>query len=286
MEVPSAPRTDLIAIQLHTRHLIALVSAAMRVVSLPAFIYFALYTACSTTASPVAGAIPSTFVLAPLHTPPPPPVPAGTVSTQSHIISDSYLVVLQDHLEEHEVDRHHAHVHALHQHDRKLRLMTSESADGEADHLEGIVHKYNIGKKANKAARKALKGYSGKFSPATLDAIRAMRDVKYVEKDSLVWTTDIERDAPWVSDGLSASCLNFWSADPALQRPKGTRQDLSPQASQLRHLLPLRIRRGRWARCRRLHHRHVSVQSQSVSTAWKLTRPSFRQWNQYRARRV
>jgi cerevisin len=171
----------------------------MKVVALPAFLYVALFTTCS-VASPVSSAdIPSNFVLAPIHTPPPPPTPAGVVATESHIISDSYLIVLQDHLEEHEIDRHHAHVHALHQHDQKLRLMTSESASTpEVSPLEGLVHKFNIGRKANKAARKALKGYSGKFSSTTLDRIRAMKDVKYVERDSLVWASEIERGAPWV----------------------------------------------------------------------------------------
>lgn len=178
----------------------------MKVISLPSLLYVALYTACSATASPLnaAAGIPSTFVLAPLHTPPPPPAPVGTVSTQSHIISDSYLVVLQDHLEDHEVERHHAHVHALHQHHQQLVSAQSEGA-GAGPQLEGLVHKFNIGKKANKQARQALKGYSGKFNAATLDAIRAMRDVKYVEHDSVVWATEIERGAPWVRSNFTWS---------------------------------------------------------------------------------
>jgi cerevisin len=195
----------------------------MRTVALPAALFLALYTACS-NANPfprnALHAIPSDFTLAPLVTPPPPPHPSDSFDTDSHIIRDScapstalcytsrnlfptnphrYLIVLQDHLEPHEVDSHHAHVHSLHQADvrmRTLKALTEPSA-AVAD-LEGIVHKFSIGKKANKAARKALKGYAGKFSESTIDAIRAMKGVKFVERDSVVWASEVEKGAPWV----------------------------------------------------------------------------------------
>jgi cerevisin len=53
----------------------------------------------------------------------------------------------------------------------------------------GMRHSYDIG---------ALKGYSGTFSPDLLERIRSRPDVAYVERDSVVWASDVEKGAPWV----------------------------------------------------------------------------------------
>jgi len=56
----------------------------------------------------------------------------------------------------------------------------------------GLIHQYSIGD--------SLKGYTGKFSQETLQAIRSRPEVAYVEKDSMVYASDLEKGAPW---GLS-----------------------------------------------------------------------------------
>lgn len=153
-------------------------------------------------------------MLAPIHTPPPPPGPSHlvndltTTSTDSHILSDSYLIVLQDHLNDDEIAQHHAQVDQVHRADMRMRHLKQQDVVGDAVHdfvnavetkYHGIKHKFHVGRKGNKRARKALKGYSGKFTPETLDAIRAMKDVKYVERDSIVYAQELEIGAPWVS---------------------------------------------------------------------------------------
>ncbi|SCV68472.1 BQ2448_593 [Microbotryum intermedium] len=179
----------------------------MRTVALPAAIFVALWAACS-QANPMP---PTNYVLAPLYTPSNPSASPDVAAANAHIISDSYLVVLQDHLQPHEIDQHHAHVEQLHAADSRLRHLkrieqhrAQFGGDGDnlfmtqvVDELHGIKHRFNIGKKANKKARKVMRGYSGKFSQSTLDAIRAMKGVKYVERDSIVHAYDVEMGAPW-----------------------------------------------------------------------------------------
>lgn len=42
------------------------------------------------------------------------------------------------------------------------------------------------------------KGYSGWFSSLAIDMIRGRPEVKYVEQEQVVYTTDIQKNAPWV----------------------------------------------------------------------------------------
>ncbi|GAA5914384.1 hypothetical protein JCM6882_008219 [Rhodosporidiobolus microsporus] len=174
----------------------------MKVIALPSALFAALYyaTAAAATAIPQ-----SSFVLAPLYTPPPPPSSADdqlAIQTNHHIVQDSYLVVLQDHLDDHDITQHHQHVEKVHNQHQHARLVAA-TAPGAHSPRHGIKHRYNVGGKKNKhsaskkAARKLLKGYSGHFNEETVDAIRAMKGVKYVERDSLVWASDIEKGAPW-----------------------------------------------------------------------------------------
>ncbi|KAK4694136.1 hypothetical protein P7C70_g8790, partial [Phenoliferia sp. Uapishka_3] len=136
--------------------------------------------------------LPSEFILAPIYTPPSTsssPSPSGLV-TDSHIIRDSYLIILHDHLESHHIEQHHQLVEKIHKADKRLRVLK----DTAGEELEGLVHRFSVGKKSE---GKKLKGYSGKFSESTLDAIRALPEVKYVERDSIVWASEVEKGAPW-----------------------------------------------------------------------------------------
>ncbi|KAM0793080.1 hypothetical protein ACM66B_000563 [Microbotryomycetes sp. NB124-2] len=157
---------------------------------------------------PVAHAVlPSEFVLAPLYTPPPPPngptaneAGAAVVHTNAHIVTDSYLVVLDDELEHEQVEQHHAHVEALHAADsrvRQLKQLDQTEQFVEQAIYNGIKHKFHLGSRNTHRHGKKMRGYAGHFSPSTLDAIRALKGVKYVEKDSIVFTQDVERGAPW-----------------------------------------------------------------------------------------
>lgn len=44
-----------------------------------------------------------------------------------------------------------------------------------------------------------IKGYSGMFTDGVVDQIRQMPEVDYVERDQIVKTTDVQKQAPWVS---------------------------------------------------------------------------------------
>lgn len=81
-------------------------------------------------------------------------------------------------------------------------LDTVHSTDPLADALGGLTHLYDG----------HVKGYAGKFSSSTVDQIRMMPEVQYVEHDQVVRTLEVERyggfeaekhstqkGAPWVS---------------------------------------------------------------------------------------
>ncbi|GAA6058583.1 hypothetical protein JCM10212_007022 [Sporobolomyces blumeae] len=166
--------------------------------------------AYSATANPLppraAGILPARFSLAPLVTPPPPASSSfAAYDTDSHIVRDSYLVILEDHLAAPEIDDHHAQVEALHEADSRVASLKADDASSSSSprrRHHGVKHRFHIGgnkhgHRRNARKSKQLKGYTGSFSESTLDAIRAMKGVKYVERDSLVYATELERTAPW-----------------------------------------------------------------------------------------
>jgi cerevisin len=146
---------------------------------------FAVFTA----ATSLVAAIPSPYTLAPLYTP---PAKSGISTDQSHLIDNSFIIVLEDHLEDHHIAEHHRLVESLH---FDHHLASASNSNGNDNLFAGLVHKYSIG---GKKAKSALKGYSGHFRGETIEAVRALKGVKYVERDSIVHTTEIERGAPWV----------------------------------------------------------------------------------------
>ncbi|GAA5896746.1 S8 family peptidase [Sporobolomyces salmoneus] len=142
--------------------------------------------------------------LAPLYAPPAPLSSASPSSSfppyevDSHIVRDSYIVVLEDDLAGHEIDQHHAQVEAIHGAD----FRTADESSSRRRKHHGVKHKFHIGGNKHGHRRhahksKQLKGYTGSFSESTLDAIRSMKGVKYVERDSLVHTMELEKMAPW-----------------------------------------------------------------------------------------
>ncbi|KAI8137808.1 serine protease 1 [Fennellomyces sp. T-0311] len=136
---------------------------------------FLLIAAASQSVAAVPMVTPPTFTegnLAPLYT-----------SSEAEAISDSYIVVLKNHLNAESKDSHTSWV----------RSLSNEKDQGIFDawlHPDsiGIRHVYDM---------PGLSGYSGKFGKDVLDLIRRSEDVAFIERDSMVYTSELQRNAPW-----------------------------------------------------------------------------------------
>ncbi|CAO3626419.1 unnamed protein product [Cunninghamella blakesleeana] len=107
-------------------------------------------------------------------------------SAESDILADSYIVVLKDNIDQEKLDQHKSSIAQM-----------AANSNGPFNWLNqdnssfGIRHVYDL---------PSLKGYAGKFDAATLQSIRSSDEVAYVEKDSIVYASELQRGAPW---GLS-----------------------------------------------------------------------------------
>lgn len=110
----------------------------------------------------------------------------------TNVIDDAYIIVFNDDVEDATLsqhflwlDEHHANTHASFS---KRDVQHPIIASGES---HGLNHVFNLAE--------GLKGYSGRFFPETVDAIRKDPRVKFVEHDSRVFATDFEtqKDSPW-----------------------------------------------------------------------------------------
>ncbi|KAI0629713.1 peptidase S8/S53 domain-containing protein [Trametes polyzona] len=100
-------------------------------------------------------------------------------------VNNSYIVMLKDGLEPALMQNHMNFLQNVH------------ASDPLADMLGGITHVYDA----------HVKGYAGKFSEATIEQLRTMPEVEYVEKDQIVRTLEIpdfevekhttQTKAPW-----------------------------------------------------------------------------------------
>ncbi|KAI9498728.1 peptidase S8/S53 domain-containing protein [Zychaea mexicana] len=106
-------------------------------------------------------------------------------SPEAETISDSYIVVLKDHVDMTAAQSHCHWVSSFAKRDESL----IEYLD--ADAAAGIKLTYDS---------PGWRGYAGKFSPETLHHIRSSPEVAYVEKDSIMYASELQRNAPW---GLS-----------------------------------------------------------------------------------
>lgn len=89
-------------------------------------------------------------------------------------VQDSYIVVLKP-----DVDlTTHTNV-----------VANAHAEDPLAGEDSGLVHVYDG----------QIKGYAGRFTNSTIAKLRTMPEVDYIEHDQLVWASDIEKGAPWVS---------------------------------------------------------------------------------------
>ncbi|PBK61282.1 hypothetical protein ARMSODRAFT_965068 [Armillaria solidipes] len=139
---------------------------------------YALSLAATVFASPL-----STFS----QHPPPSRSPLGLAPLigDGHVhgtINDSYIVILKD-----------GHPMMLQNHLNYLQM--THQSDVLADQFDGLRHVFNT----------HMTGYSGHFSPSTIEEMRKMPEVDFIEKDQIVKTLEIEtvdelsvqRGAPW-----------------------------------------------------------------------------------------
>jgi len=106
-------------------------------------------------------------------------------STSSEVVPDSYIIVFKNNLESDCLHKHTHWVRSLQENNSVLATLVDSGA------IAGIKHTYDLPN---------LKGYSGRFSEDVLEKIRQSDEVEYIERDSLVYATELQRNAPW---GLS-----------------------------------------------------------------------------------
>ncbi|KAI0366725.1 hypothetical protein BV20DRAFT_971453 [Pilatotrama ljubarskyi] len=86
-------------------------------------------------------------------------------------VNNSYIVMLKDGIAPALMQNHMNFLQSVH------------SSDPLADMFDGLTHVYDA----------HVKGYAGKFSEATIEQLRQMPEVEYVEKDQIVRTLEVER---------------------------------------------------------------------------------------------
>ncbi|KAG0168611.1 serine protease [Apophysomyces sp. BC1034] len=100
-------------------------------------------------------------------------------------ISNSYIVVLKDHVDTYQSMSHCNWVSSLIQ-SQSTNYPLDELLD--PDVASGITHTYDM---------ENWRGYAGRFNEDTMNRIRRSPDVAYVERDTIVYVMDIQRNAPW-----------------------------------------------------------------------------------------
>ncbi|CAO3703570.1 unnamed protein product [Rhizopus stolonifer] len=136
-------------------------------------------------------------VVAPLYIPP-----------DVEVVQDSYIVVLKDHLEDKDIVQHAQWISSLTDNNQQVLDWLSPHT---ASH--GVHHVYDT---------PYVKGYSGRFDETILEAIRQSDDVEYIEKDSLVYASELQRNAPWGLARVShEDTLNFKNYKQYQYNPNG-----------------------------------------------------------------
>ncbi|KAI7904070.1 serine protease [Cokeromyces recurvatus] len=99
---------------------------------------------------------------------------------ETEAVRGSYIVVLKKDLSPEQVENH----------AEWISSMSAANSFNSGDYLDnqGINHVYEMPN---------FKGYSGRFDTKTLEAIRQSDEVAYVEEDSVVYASELQRGAPW-----------------------------------------------------------------------------------------
>lgn len=105
-------------------------------------------------------------------------------SVDAEEVPDSYIVVFKDSINVMESSKH----------TTWLTSLIQTKADIKRNNKEKINHIFDV--------ESQFRGYAGRFTQATVEKIRASKEIAYVEKDQMVHAYDVysDNDAPW---GLS-----------------------------------------------------------------------------------
>jgi cerevisin len=117
---------------------------------------------------------------------------------ETEAVRGSYIVVLKNDLTNEQVQDHAEWISSM------SAAHAFNSNDYLNDYEAGINHVYEMPN---------FKGYSGRFDKKLLDAIRQSDEVAYVEEDSIVYASELQRGAPWglarISTRTRLSLRNF-----------------------------------------------------------------------------
>ncbi|GBB88845.1 hypothetical protein RclHR1_15460005 [Rhizophagus clarus] len=105
-------------------------------------------------------------------------------SDSAQIIPDSYIIVFKKHVDEVKIKYHHNCVHDYVSEEK--RSLSKRGLLG--DFISGIKHTFDFD---------SFQGYAGKFSKEVLDKIRRSDEVAYIERDQVVYATELQKNAPW-----------------------------------------------------------------------------------------
>jgi cerevisin len=104
----------------------------------------------------------------------------------AEVIPSQYIVVFKNDIVSEKIDFHH---HCLRNFvDDERDFFAKRGINHKEKLVSGIRYTYNF---------ENLKGYAGRFSEDVLLKIRQSEEVAYVEKDQIVYTSEIQRNAPW-----------------------------------------------------------------------------------------
>ncbi|KAI8323136.1 serine protease 1 [Martensiomyces pterosporus] len=127
-------------------------------------------------------------------------------SYDSEVIPDSYIVVFKDTVKPGK--------ESLQSH---FTWLTSNIAEANAR-----APAYKDANKINHIYNEAIIGYAGQFEPEILERIRQSSDIAYVEKDSVVYASDTQNNAPWGLARIShRQPLGFGTFNKYVHDPKG-----------------------------------------------------------------
>ncbi|KAF7721260.1 serine protease [Apophysomyces ossiformis] len=125
-------------------------------------------------------------------------------SNEAEPIENSYIVILKKQTTSNLLEDNAKLVHALASENVSKSSLLHAAGNG-------VTHVYNM---------PSLKGFAGTFDRDVINYIRRMKDVAYVEKDSMVYASELQRNAPWglarisQRDGLTLKTFNKYEHDP------------------------------------------------------------------------
>ncbi|KAJ2665879.1 proteinase B [Coemansia sp. RSA 1199] len=127
-------------------------------------------------------------------------------SYEAETIPDSYIVVLKDGARS-----------AQHVLDGHFSWLTTDINQANAR-----APAFRDSNRVNHIYSDTMVGYAGRFEPAVLERIRSSSDVDYVERDSVVYALDTQKNAPWGLARIShREPLGFGTFNKYVHDPEG-----------------------------------------------------------------